>query len=186
MVTCRNRYHYAIRKAKNNSTILSATKLIEASERGDSELLKEMKNIKGSKNKEQSMHESLEGKAIEDEILKKFKDVYEELYNSSESVDAMRVIKLKLKEAIKEDSMHEVNKITGKTVKLACAKIKSGKSDVTESYSSDALLNRPDIPFDHIAAIFRSFQVHGDVTAQLLCCAFLPLFKGGLKDIKSL
>ena len=110
MVTCRNRYHYAIRKAKNNSKILSATKLIEASERGDSELLKEMKNIKGSKNKEQSMPESLEGKATEDEILKTFKDVYEELYNSSESVDAMRVIKLKRKEAIKEDSMHEVKK----------------------------------------------------------------------------
>jgi hypothetical protein len=30
--------------------------------------------------------------------------------------------------------------------------------------------------------MFRSCLVHGDVTSQLLRCAFLPLFKGGLKD----
>ena len=60
--------------------------------------------------------------------------------------------------------------------------MKPGKTDVTGSYSSDVLLHGPDILFDHIAAIFRSFLVHGDVTSQLLSCAFLPLFKGGLKD----
>ena len=36
--------------------------------------------------------------------------------------------------------------------------------------------------FDSLAAVFRSFLIHGDVTLELLSCAFLPLFKGGLKD----
>jgi hypothetical protein len=182
MIMCRNKYHYAVRKAKLNSNITLASKFMEASERGEMDLLKEMKNIKGSNNKEQSMPECLEGKTTEDEIVKKFKEVYEDLYNSSESVEAMREIKLKLKEIITEDSMNEVNKITGKIVKMACAKMKPGKTDVSESYTSDVLLNAPDVLFDHLAAIFRSFLVHGDVTAQLLTCAFLPLFKGGLKD----
>ena len=57
---------------------------------------------------------------------------------------------------------------------MACSKMKSGKSDV--------LLHGPDIIFEHLAAIFRSFLVHGDITGQLLSCAFLPLFKGGFKD----
>ena len=65
---------------------------------------------------------------------------------------------------------------------MACSKMKSGKTDVTGNYSSDVLLHGPDILFEHLAAIFRSFLIHGDITGQLLSCAFLPLFKGGFKD----
>ena len=60
--------------------------------------------------------------------------------------------------------------------------MKSGKTDVSGSYSSEVLLHGPDELFVHLASVFRSFLVHGDVTEQLLCCAFLPLFKGGLKN----
>ena len=62
MVTCRSRYHYAVRKAKANANQILACKFLEASERGEMDLLKEMKNIRGSKNKGQSMPENLEGK----------------------------------------------------------------------------------------------------------------------------
>ena len=44
------------------------------------------------------------------------------------------------------------------------------------------ILNAPGILFEHLAAIFRSFLVHEYITPQLLTCAFLPLFKGGLKN----
>jgi cyclophilin family peptidyl-prolyl cis-trans isomerase len=123
--------------------------------------------IRGSKNKGQSMPEMIEGKTSDDEIVKKFKEFYGELYNSSESDDAMTIIKSKLTELINEDSLSEVNKITGKVVKMACSKMKSGKSDVYGSFTSDVLLNGPDILFDHLAAIFPSFLIYGDVTAQL-------------------
>ena len=73
------------------------------------DLLKEMKNIKGSKNSVQSMPETLEGKSCEDEIVKKFKEVYEDLYNSSESVEAMKIIKSKLEKSISVNSLHEAN-----------------------------------------------------------------------------
>ena len=60
--------------------------------------------------------------------------------------------------------------------------MKPGKNDVTDAYSSDALLNAPDYLFHLLAAVFRSYLTHGTVTLQILSCAFLPLFKGGLKS----
>ena len=59
--------------------------------------------------------------------------------------------------------------------------MKPGKSDVLESYTSDMFLNAPDTMFDALAAVFRSFLVHGTVTLSILSCAFLPLYKGGHK-----
>ena len=67
-------------------------------------------------------------------------------------------------------------------VKQACMRMKPGKTDVTEAYTSDVLLNAPDLLFDLLAGVFRSFLTHGTVTLQLLSCAFLPLYKGGLKN----
>ena len=40
----------------------------------------------------------------------------------------------------------------------------------------------PDYLFELLAAVFRSFLTHGTVSLQVLSCAFLPLFKGGLKS----
>ena len=81
-----------------------------------------------------------------------------------------------------EESLEEVCKITGKIVKEAACKMKSGKGDVTEGYTSDAILNAPDILFDQLAMVYRSWLIHGTVTLNLLACAFLPLLKNSLKN----
>ena len=95
----------------------------------------------------------------------------------------MRVIKQQLKVLIGgTDSLIEVNKITSNIVREAALKMKGGKSDVSGSFQSEVLLNGPPLLFDHLAALFRAFLVHGDFTDQLLSCSFIPLFKGGLKD----
>ena len=60
--------------------------------------------------------------------------------------------------------------------------MKKGKADVTGGFSSDAILNGPDVLFDKLAFIYRSWCVHGTVTPSLLACAFLPLLKSSLKD----
>ena len=57
----------------------------------------------------------------------------------------------------------DVNKITGKVVKEACCRMKPNKTDVTESYSSDVFLHAPDILFDQLAEVFRSFLIHGSL-----------------------
>ena len=79
------------------------------------------------------------------------------------------------------DAITEVNKITGAKVKEATCKMKPGKSDVSDGYSSDALLHGPDILFDCLSMTICSFLIHGTVTTCLLVCAFLPLLKS-LKD----
>jgi hypothetical protein len=84
-----------------------------------------------------------------------------------------------------EESNSEVNKITGKVVKEASRRLKAGKGDVTGSYTSDAIKNCPDLFYDLTASVFRSWLTHGTVTLSMLSCAFLPLFKGGLKDPSS-
>ena len=70
-------------------------------------------------------------------------------------------------------------------MKQACQRLKPGKADVTGGFTSDVLLHGPDKLFDYLAGIFRSFMVHGEVTLELLSCAFIPLFKGGLKNPNS-
>ena len=59
------------------------------------------------------------------------------------------------------------------------------KRDVSGSFTSDILLNAPDTLFDQLSLIFKSFLIHGTVSLQLLSCAFLPLFKVGLKNSES-
>ena len=94
----------------------------------------------------------------------------------------MTDIKSKLQGLINENSLREVNKVTAEVVKQACSKLKPGKLDVTGSYSSDIFLHGPDVLFDLLANVFRSYLVHASVTPQILSYAFLHLFKGGLKD----
>ena len=60
--------------------------------------------------------------------------------------------------------------------------MKPKKSDISGSYTSDAILNAPDILFDQLASVYRSWLLHGTVTTSLLACAFLPLLKNSLKN----
>ena len=57
----------------------------------------------------------------------------------------------------------ELQKVTGKTVKEACSRMKTGKVDISDGFSSEALLYGPDLLFDILAMLFRSFLVHGTV-----------------------
>ena len=108
--------------------------------------------------------------------------MYQALYNSADSSEEMAEIKVKLAELITLDSVDEVMKVTGAKVKEAASLMKSDKSDVTGSFTSDAILNAPDQLFDQLAAVYRSWLIHGSVTPILLACAFLPLLKSSLKD----
>ena len=56
------------------------------------------------------------------------------------------------------------------------------KPNKTESYTSDVFLHAPDILFEQLAEVFRSYLIHGSLTLQILTCAFMPLFKGGLNN----
>jgi hypothetical protein len=181
----RNKFHYAVRRAKRLAGSIQARKLVTAAEEGNLALMKEMRNTLGKKNHGQSVPESLDGKVTHDSILERFRECYEELYNSAGTEHAMHIIKEQLQNLVSSNplsAMKEVEKVTGEIVKQACGRMLPGKTDVTETYTSDVFLNAPDTLFAQLAAVFRSYLVHGTVSLQILCCAFLPLFKGGVKN----
>ena len=117
-------------------------------------------------------------------IVESFCTVYEELYNSSESSEALSVLKDQLNDMIQgsDTTGHEVDKISGAIVKEVACKMKAGKGDVSNGYTSDAILNAPDIQFDQLSLVYRSWLVHGTVSLNLLAFAFLPLLKSSLKN----
>ena len=131
MTSTRNKYHYAIRRVKRRADQIRANNLFEASKAGDIDLLNEMKKLNGKKTGG-SLPECVEGADTPSDIVDKFKEVYESLYNSVPS----DIHKLLEKLVIDGDTSFEVNKVTGAKVKEAACRLKPGKSDVSGGYTS--------------------------------------------------
>ena len=185
MAKTRNQYHYAVRRTKRSASLQRAKGLFEASLLGDMQLIQEMKRIKSGVKAAPTLPDTVAGANGEEEIVKKFREVYSALYTSGSSEQEMFQLKDKLQGMIiadKVNSVKEVQKITGSVVKQAADLMKTGKADVSGGFSSDAILNGPDVIFDQLAAVFKSWLVHGTVTPSLLACGFLPLLKSALKD----
>ena len=123
----RNKYHYAVKKSKKLADSVRAKKLFESAQKGDIDLLKEMKTIRGGNKQHASCPDNIDDASGPEQISELFKKVYEELYNSAESVEAMEVIKAELHSLINLQSIVDVTRVTGAAVKEACARMKPGK-----------------------------------------------------------
>ena len=119
---------------KKRSEEIRAAALLKASQSGDIQLLKEMKKVKIDGKGSVNLPDRVEGAEGQDEIVEKFREVYESLYNSAEFEEAVKLIKSKLKTVIGPDSLDEVCKITGDVVKKAATLMKPGKSDVSGAH----------------------------------------------------
>ena len=131
-----------------------------------------MKTIQGGKKGCVSTPECVDGANGEEEIVEKFRQVYFKLYNSVGTETEMSELAVRVEKMISGVSATEVKKVTGSKVKEAVNKMKAKKSDVSGGVTSDALLNAPDILFDRLAAVFRSWLFHGTESKSLLACAF--------------
>ena len=178
----RSQYHYAVRRAKSKADHMKAEKLLTAALQGDTALLHEMKQIRKGGWGPPDLPDTVAGANGEQEIVEKFRQVYSNLYCSASSDSEMEVLHEKVKEMITPESVQEVTRVTGAVVKEAVCHMEPRKSDVSSCFSSDALLNSPDILFEQLAVIFRSWITHGHITPGLLACSFLPLLKSSLKD----
>ena len=116
---------------------------MKASKQSEIDLLTEMKKIKDVQSQCKAIPDEIDRETEPENILNKFKEVYQELYNSADTSAAMITIKEKLSTLIDDDSTVEVNKITSEVVKKACTKMKPGKMDVSGGFSSDVLLHAP-------------------------------------------
>ena len=145
MKKTRYRYHHAVRQVKKRAGEIQAGKLLEASEAGSMELLKEMKRIKGGKKTLLDLPENVAGANGEINIVAKFREFYEGVYNSSESNEALDELRIKIRGLLSDvdgayNSSVELSKLSGDIVKKAACKMKPNKGDVSESYTSDAII----------------------------------------------
>ena len=69
-----------------------------------------MKKIKSGKNNVVDLPERVDNVEGEEEIVEKFREVYNDLYNSADTSQAMFDIKQKLRDMIGPDAMREVDK----------------------------------------------------------------------------
>ena len=160
MKHARNKYHFAVRRAKKELQILKSQALAEAAASDNLALFKEMKKHLYSNRSDESIPDSLEGNVTHESILEKFRECYSELYNSAGTSKEMVVIKSEIDKLInlsRNESYYEVKKITPNVVKDAAKLLKPNKTDVSGCYTSDVFLNAPDILFEHLSAVFSIF-----------------------------
>ena len=172
----RSQYHYAVRRAKAKSDKSKAEDLLVAA------LLHEMKLIRKGGGGPADLPDTVAGANGEHEIVDKFRLVYSGLYNSASTEDEMTILHDKVDKLITAESVQHVARVTGDIVKKAVCSMKPRKSDVSGCYTTDALLNAPDILFEQLAVVFRSWITHGKITPSMLACCYLPLLKSSLKD----
>ena len=177
MVNTKVKFRAAVRKAQSQANTEKARTLLDAAESGDIALIAQMKRVMGSKKTAQNLPDCLEGAEGQAEVIEKFRDLYSELYNSCNTDEEVGKLLEGLKTQIDCRAEGEVEKVTAAVVRQACARMKSGRNDVTNSYSSDVFLHAPVALHEHLASIFRSFLVHGTMPLSILVCAFMPLLK---------
>lgn len=107
------------------------------------------------------------------------------VFNRGEDDENIDVLKMKLKRELGRDDLSEIDKINADKVKEAMKQIKGNKSDSTYDFSSDFLKHGPDVLYEHLANIIKTFAVHGHVTEHLLLATLVPLVKDKLGNICS-
>ena len=75
MARSRNQYHFAVRRARKQSEILKAKKLLEASLSSAIKLLKEMRKVRSGIGGNSELPDQLDGAQGEVSIVQKFKEV---------------------------------------------------------------------------------------------------------------
>ena len=136
----------------------------------------------GSKLQQQEVPDSLEGAVGQQEVVEKFRELYEALYTSAGTEYKMEVLNRQIWEKIDCRSEAEIRRVTAEVVGAACRRMKGGKIDVSQGYTSDVFRQAPPILCQKLATIFQSFLTHGTLTKSILACAFMPLLKSARKD----
>ena len=145
---------------------------------GDLELMKELRRLKSGKSELDELPETVDGVSGEREVADQFKKVYQNLYTSAPSEQGMEELQDKLRLLLQsENSNTEVERVTAEVVKQAVTKMKRHKMDISQGFSSDALINAPDLLFQLLALTFQDWLIHGTVTLSILSCAFITLLK---------
>ena len=139
------------------------------------------REIKIMRNNKQSFPNAIDG---EDENMPQyFANKCENLYNSVDDSNDLLIVEESISQRIKNTDICEVLKITPTLIKEASKKLKPDKSDHVPEIFSDYLINAPDILYQHLSDVMKTFITHGQTPAIY---TLLPMIKDKLgKDSDS-
>ena len=180
MKKTRNTYHYHIRKCKKSTDIVKRNNLLDACLNGNSDIFKEIKKLRKTT---PTVAASIDGNSTE--IEEHFRNIYKELYNSTNDQTDLEAVKKKVESDVNPGNLHDVNKVTVQIVREAAKNLRDGKTDPVYNISSDCFIHGPDKLFDILSFIIRSFLIHSYVTGYLLLATLVPIIKDKLSSTNS-
>ena len=92
MKKTRNRYHHACRRVRRAADLTKSKKLFEAAMWGGGDLLAELKKTREGRHTP-DLPKNVAGANGEEEVCSKFREVYNDLYNSADTTQEMIDIK---------------------------------------------------------------------------------------------
>ena len=170
----------SLRKCKKAENSIRRNKLLDACLNGNGEIFKEIEKMRMTK---PVVATAMDGK--KNHVEEHFKHIYERLYNSVDDKEKIEDLLNKVNEGINNTHVHDVKKVTPDVVKEATKHLKDGKSDPVHIFSSDCLKHAPDVLFQLLSVIIRSFLYHGHVTVYLLLATLVPIVKNKLPSINT-
>ena len=112
------------------------------------------------------------------EIAQLFHDKYKALYNSvSTSEDELRLLRETLSVKLSSANTSSLDLVTPDLIKRCISKLKSGKGDGNESFTSDHLINSCSRLHSVLALLFQSIIYHGHYPDNLLKSTIISIPK---------
>ena len=181
MKRTRNTFHFQVRKCRRVEDFIRNRKLVENCLENDTDLFSEIRKLRSNDNHEDVTIDGAVGK----DIPNKFAEIYDELFNREDDDENIEHLSNEINSNINEGSLTEVHKINSEVIKEAIEKIKPNKSDPIFDFTSDFLKNAPEILYEQLALVMKSFLIHGHVTESLLLATLVPIVKDKLADLCS-
>ena len=180
MKKTRNVFHMQARKCRKAEEKIRKNKLLDACINGDSDLFKEIKEMRKTK---KVVANTIDG--VSKNIPEHFKNIYSELFNSVDDVENMAKLSELIENKVAPENIKDIEKVTPRIVKEAADKLKPGKSDSVFSFSSDCIKVDSERLSVLLSAVFQSFLVHGHITKFLLLATLVPIIKDKLGSINT-
>ena len=180
MKRTRNIYHLQIRKCKKAADMLKRNKLLDACLNGKGDIYTEIRKMRKSP---ESVVNTIDG--VSSNIPDHFASIYSKLYNSVDEINQLNVLLKSTNELISDKNIEEIKNVTPEIVRKATERLKKKRNDPTHRFTSDCLINAPQILFEQLAVVFQSYLLHSHVTDMLLLSSLVPLVKDKLGSLFS-
>ena len=180
MKRSRNIYHYQYRKCRKSEDMIRKNKLLNACINGDGDLFEEIKKLRKCGQVSATTMDN-----VKTDLPGHFRGIYKNLYNSHDDDAQVAEIESEVNARINISHLVDIDKVTPEIVRKAASHLNNGKSDPSYTYSSDCIKNGPDLLYQHLSVVIKSFLIHGHVTLFLLLATLVPIIKDKLGSISS-